>query len=48
MFGLFGGGAPKISVGEVKDGMAKGTVVLVDLRDQMERKRCLVCTPFSA
>lgn len=36
MFGLFGGCAPKISVDEVKDGMSKGTVVLVDLRDQME------------
>ncbi|MBW6417773.1 rhodanese-like domain-containing protein [Celeribacter sp. PS-C1] len=36
MFGLFGGGAPKISVDDVRAGMAKGTLVLVDVRDAME------------
>ncbi|SFI62962.1 rhodanese-like domain-containing protein [Celeribacter neptunius] len=35
MFGLFGGG-PKISVEDVKAGLAKGTLVLVDVRDKME------------
>ncbi|WP_417280436.1 rhodanese-like domain-containing protein [Celeribacter sp.] len=35
MFGLFGGGS-KISVEDVKTGMAKGTLVLVDVRDGME------------
>lgn len=35
MFGLFGGGS-KISVEDVKAGMAKGTTVLVDVRDGME------------
>ncbi len=35
MFGLFGGG-PKISVDEVKAGLAAGTTVLVDVRDKME------------
>lgn len=36
MFGLFGGGGAKISVDEVKSGLAAGTVVLVDVRDAAE------------
>lgn len=35
MFGMFGGG-PKITVEDVKAGLAKGTLVLVDVRDAME------------
>ncbi|WP_417242461.1 rhodanese-like domain-containing protein [Celeribacter sp.] len=35
MFGLFNSG-PKLSIDEVKAGMASGEIVLVDVRDAME------------
>lgn len=35
MFGLFGG-APKLSVSDVKDGLKNGTMILVDARDAQE------------